>query len=110
MGAGTTSFQCTCGGGTCACYWRGYNHGQTSTSISFGGYGRNNYNRLYDDARFDRALAEFKKSCEEAKFKQGWRLDAAVIEELKPATPRPERRAAPAPQLVGGGPMRRRWR
>jgi hypothetical protein len=45
-----------------------------------------------------------------ARMKSGFKLDATSIKEPKPSTPRRERRETHKPEIVGGGPMRRRWR
>jgi hypothetical protein len=45
-----------------------------------------------------------------SRLKSGFKLDATSTEEAKPVAPRRERREARSPEIVGGGPMRRRWR
>lgn len=97
MVPGTTSynnFRCQCGGGTCACtYWTGQTGGVITIYPST--YGSSSTIPAPD-------LGPRKR--------QGFQFEVSCAETPVPIKPRAERRIVPTPEVVGAGPMRRRWR
>lgn len=93
----TASQRCTCGGGTCACvFFQQWGTTSTVVTLHYPSYGS--------------SVALPPPDCT-PRLRQGWRLEATrVAEEPKPVPLQRERRAVPAPEVVGAGAMRRRWR
>jgi len=88
---------CTCGGGTCICMFQQWGGTQSVLVIPY-------------NSPIATAWPVNVPEDDGPRARQGWRLEVACTEEAQPEAPRAERRAAPAPCIVGGGPMRRRWR